>query len=45
MKKYSATIGTIALGFQVFVLEPWHQQISNEIRELKESVSRSQKLK
>jgi hypothetical protein len=44
MKKYAATISTIALGFQVFVLEPWHQQISNEIRELKESVSRSQKL-
>lgn len=33
---YAATVSTIALGFQVFVLEPWHQQISNEIRELKE---------
>jgi hypothetical protein len=27
----------MALSFQVLVLEPWHQQISNEIRELKEN--------
>jgi hypothetical protein len=45
MKKYAATVSTIALGFQVFVLEPWHQRISDELQELKEAVSRSQKLK
>jgi len=27
------------------VLEPWHQRISDELQELKEAVSRSQKLK
>jgi hypothetical protein len=36
MQKYAATVSTIALCFQVLVLEPWHQQISNEIRELKD---------
>lgn len=35
IRYYAAAVSTIALGFQVFVLEPWHQQISNEIRELK----------
>jgi hypothetical protein len=34
--RYSALVGTLALSFQVLVLEPWHKQISNEIRELKE---------
>lgn len=38
MNKYAATVSTMALCFQVFVLEPWHQQISNEIRELKETL-------
>ena len=33
--RYSALVGTLALSFQVLVLEPWHQQISNEINELK----------
>jgi len=38
--RYSAVIGTMALSFQVLVLEPWHEQISHEIRELKEQVAR-----
>lgn len=38
--RYSAIIGTIALSFQVLVLEPWHQQISYEIRELKKSMKK-----
>jgi hypothetical protein len=38
--RYSAIIGTMALSFQVLVLEPWHQQISNEIRELKKSMKK-----
>lgn len=33
----------MAFGFQVFVLEPWHQQISNEISQLKEMVAKSKK--
>jgi hypothetical protein len=37
---YAAVVSTMALSFQVLVLEPWHQQISNEIRELKEMVSK-----
>jgi len=40
MKRYAAVVSTMAFGFQVLVLEPWHQQISNEIRELKELVKR-----
>jgi hypothetical protein len=32
--RYSALVGTMALSFQVFVLEPWHKQISNELKEL-----------
>jgi hypothetical protein len=35
--RYSALVGTLALSFQILVLEPWHQQISNEIKELKEN--------
>lgn len=38
MNKYPAIIGTLAFGFQVLVLEPWHQQISNEIKELKDLI-------
>lgn len=38
--RYSAVIGTMALSFQVLVLEPWHKEISREIRELKEQVAR-----
>jgi hypothetical protein len=34
--RYSAFIGTMALSFQVLVLEPWHKQISDEIKELKD---------
>jgi hypothetical protein len=42
MKKwYPSVIGTMAFGFQVFILEPWHKQISNEIQELKESIKSS----
>jgi len=33
--RYSAIVSTMALSFQVLVLEPWHQQISNEIQELR----------
>jgi len=40
MSKYAAVVSTLAFGFQVLVLEPWHQQISKEIRELKEMVKR-----
>jgi hypothetical protein len=36
--RYSAVIGTMALSFQVLVLEPWHKQISNEIKELKKLI-------
>jgi hypothetical protein len=36
--RYSAFVGTLALSFQVLVLEPWHQQISNEIKELKKTI-------
>lgn len=36
--RYSAIIGTMALSFQVLVLEPWHKQISNEIKELKKLI-------
>ena len=32
--RYSAVIGTMALSFQVLVLEPWHKQISRELKEL-----------
>ncbi len=42
-KWYPAIISTMAFGFQVFVLEPWHGQISKEIRELKETVVKSKK--
>lgn len=35
-KFYPSIIGTLAFGFQVLVLEPWHQQISNEIKELRD---------
>jgi hypothetical protein len=38
--RYSAVIGTMALSFQVLVLEPWHKEISREIRELKEQIAR-----
>lgn len=34
--RYSAFIGTMAFSFQVLVLEPWHKQISKEIKELKD---------
>ena len=34
--KYAAVVSTMALSFQILVLEPWHGQISKEIRELKE---------
>lgn len=34
--RYAAVVSTMALSFQVLVLEPWHGQISKEIRELKE---------
>lgn len=39
--RYSALIGTLALSFQVLVLEPWHKQISDEIRELKKNKNES----
>lgn len=32
--RYSAVVGTMALSFQILVLEPWHEQISNELKEL-----------
>ena len=38
--RYSAVIGTMALSFQVLVLEPWHKQISKEIKELKNLMSK-----
>ncbi len=38
MKRYAAIISTLAFGFQLCVLEPWHQQISKEIHELKELI-------
>ena len=41
--RYAAVVSTMALSFQVLVLEPWHQQISNEIRELKEMVAKNRK--
>lgn len=34
--RYSALVGTMALSFQVLVLEPWHVRISKEVSELKE---------
>jgi hypothetical protein len=37
---YAAVVSTMALSFQVFVLEPWHERISDELRELKETVSK-----
>ena len=40
MSKYSAVVSTMAFGFQVLVLEPWHHQISKELRELKALVKR-----
>lgn len=43
MRKYAATVSTIALGFQILVLEPWHQRISDEVRELKEMVRENKK--
>jgi hypothetical protein len=36
--RYSAFIGTMALSFQVLVLEPWHKQISDEIKELRDKI-------
>ena len=33
----SVLIGLTALGFQVFVLFPWHVQLSNEFAELQRS--------
>jgi hypothetical protein len=33
----STCIGLVALGFQVFVLFPWHVQLSNEFAELQRS--------
>jgi len=41
--RYAAVISTMALSFQVLVLEPWHGEISKEIRELKEMVAKSKK--
>lgn len=41
--RYAAVVSTVAFGFQVFVLEPWHHQISQEIRELKELVTKNKK--
>jgi hypothetical protein len=35
LSRYSALVSTMAFSFQVFVLEPWHNQISNELSELK----------
>jgi hypothetical protein len=40
---YAAAVATTGLAFQVLVLEPWHQRISDEIRELKEMVAKSKK--
>lgn len=40
MNKYPAIIGTAAFAFQIFVLEPWHQRISDEIFELKNMVKK-----
>lgn len=39
----AAVVSTMALSFQVLVLEPWHQRISNELRELKEMVTKYKK--
>jgi hypothetical protein len=36
---YSATVATMALTFQILVLEPWHKRISDEIRDLKSQVA------
>jgi len=38
-KWYPAVVGTLAFGFQVLVLEPWHKRISDEIRDLKSQVA------
>jgi hypothetical protein len=38
--RYAAVVSTLAFSFQVLVLEPWHQQISNEIRELKAALKK-----
>lgn len=35
LKYLPLTIACIALFFQVFVLYPWHVQISNQIRRLR----------
>jgi hypothetical protein len=37
----SAFIGLFALSFQVFVLFPWHIQLSNEFAELQRSCLRT----
>ena len=39
--RYSATIGTFAFAFQIFVLEPWHRQISKEIEDLKNDCAKN----
>jgi len=41
--KYAAVVSTMALSFQVLVLEPWHGEISKEICELKEMVAKNKK--
>jgi len=33
----SIVIGTVALFFQVFVLYPWHAELSKEFADLRES--------
>lgn len=40
MSRYAAVVSTLAFGFQIFILEPWHHQISNEIQELKQMVKK-----
>jgi hypothetical protein len=37
----STCIGLAALGFQVFVLFPWHIQLSNEFAELQRNCLRT----
>jgi hypothetical protein len=42
LRWYPAVISTLAFSYQVFVLEPWHQRISDELHELKEAVKKTQ---
>ena len=41
VSKCAAVVSTLALSFQIFVLEPWHAQISKEINELTRKIQSS----